>query len=87
MPLKIYMLEEGGKYVGEVVLKSDKEASATAHRAIYHFPEMPYTRERPIKERAGYDRYFINNKWEYREVLPKQEGEIDDTEKTEDRNI
>jgi len=80
MPLKIYMLEEDGKYKDTVVLESDKEASAAVHRSIYHFPEEPFTRVKPIKEREGYDRYFINNKWEYREVLPEPEGETDDTE-------
>lgn len=80
MPLKIYTLEEDGKFKEQVILEADKEASAKAHRSIYHFPETPYTRERPIKEREGFDRYFINNKWEYREVLPESEGETDDTE-------
>jgi hypothetical protein len=80
MPLKIYTLEEDCKFKEQVILEADKEASAKAHRSIYHFPETPYTRERPIKEREGYDRYFIDGKWEYREVLPEPEGETDDAE-------
>jgi hypothetical protein len=80
MPLKIYTLEEDCKFKEQVILEADKEASAKAHRSIYHFPETPYTRERPIKEREGYDRYFIDGKWEYREVLPEIEGETDDAE-------
>ena len=84
MPLKIYTLEEDGKFIEQVILESDKEASAEAHRSIYHFPETPYTRERPIKEREGYDRYFINNKWEYREVLPKiEEPKVEEDAQTE----
>lgn len=75
MTMKIYTLEEDGKFIEMVKLEADKEESAKAHRSIYHFPEIPYTRIPPIKERAGYDRYFINNKWEYREVLPEPEEE------------
>lgn len=87
MPLKIYTLEEDGKFKEQVILEADKEASATAHRSIYHFPETPYTRERPIKEREGYERYFVNDKWEYREVLPEPEGETDGTETAEVRDV
>ena len=71
--MKIYTLEEDGKFIEEVRLESDKESSKTAHRSIYHLPETPYTRVKPIKEREGYDRYFVNDKWEYREVLPEPE--------------
>ena len=81
MPLKIYTLEEDGKFKEQVILESDKEASAEAHRSIYHFPETPYTRERPIKEREGFDRYFVDGKWEYREVLPEiEEPKVEITE-------
>lgn len=73
MTMKIYTLEEDGKFIEMVKLEADKEESAKAHRSIYHFPETPYTRIPPIKEREGYDRYFINNRWEYREVLPEPE--------------
>ena len=86
MTMKIYTLEEDGKFIKEVRLESDKEESAKAHRSIYHFPETPYTRERPIKEREGYDRYFINNKWEYREVLPEpvEETKVEENAGTQD---
>lgn len=79
MTMKIYALAEDGKFIEEVRLESDKEASAKAHRSIYHLPETPYTRVKPIKEREGYDRYFVNGKWEYREVLPEpvEESEVD----------
>lgn len=66
MTMKIYALEEDGKFIEMVKLEADKEASAKAHRSIYHLPETPYTRIPPIKEREGYDRYFIDGKWEYR---------------------
>ena len=80
MPLKIYTLEEDGKFKEQVILEADKEASKIAHRSIYHLPETPYTRKKPIKEREGYDRYFVNNKWGYRETLP--EGETDGAKAT-----
>lgn len=71
MPLKIYTLEEDGKFKEQVILESDKEVSAKAHRSAYHIPDVKYTRVNPPKELEGYDRYFINNRWEYREVLPE----------------
>lgn len=73
MPLKIYTLEEDGKYAGEVMLESDKEASAQAHKSIYHFPETSFTRVKPPKERDGLDRYFVDNKWEYRKIEEERE--------------
>lgn len=73
MTMKIYTLEEDGKFIEMVKLEADKEESAKAHRSIHHLPETPYTRIPPIKEREGYDRYFINGRWEYREVLPEPE--------------
>lgn len=87
MPLKIYTLEEDGKFIEQVILESDKEASAKAHKSVYHLPEEPYTRVKPPKERDGLDRYFVDNKWEYREVLPEPEGETDDTETAEVRDV
>lgn len=75
MPLKIYTLEEDGKYKDIVVLESDKEASAKVHKSVYHLPEEPYTRVKPPKERDGLDRYFVDNKWEYREIVKEQEEE------------
>lgn len=81
MPIKLYMLEEDGKYKDMVVLESDKAASAEVHRSIYHFPEEPFTRVRPIKEKEGFDRYFVNGVWEYREIVEEpvenEEGEED----------
>ena len=85
--MKIYTLEEDGKFIEMVKLEADKEESAKKHMSVYRFPETPYTRIPPIKEREGYDRYFINNKWEYREVLPEPEGETDGTEETEVRDV
>lgn len=80
MTMKIYTLEEDGKFIEMVKLEADKEESAKKHMSVYHFPETPYTRIPPIKERAGYDRYFINNKWEYREVLPEPEEIVEVSE-------
>lgn len=77
MPMKIYMLEEDGRYVGEVILESDKEASAKAHKSIYHVPETPFTRVKPPKERDGLNRYYIDGKWEYREIIQEPEPETE----------
>lgn len=79
MTLKIYALEEDGKFIEEVRLESDKEESAKAHRSIYHMPETPYTRVKPIKEQEGFDRYYVNGKWEYRKIEsePVEESEVD----------
>lgn len=80
MTMKIYTLEEDGKFIEMLKLEANKEESAKKHMSVYHFPEIPYTRIPPIKERAGYDRYFINGKWEYREVLPEPEEESNESE-------
>lgn len=87
MGKKIYVIDDEGKYIETQILESDKEASKAAHRSVYHIPDVKYTRVNPPKELEGYDRYFINNKWEYREVLPEPEGETDDTEETEVRDV
>ena len=71
MPLKLHIIDDEGKYIETQALKSDKEASKEAHKSIYHIPDVKHTRVNPPKDREGYDRYFIDNKWEYREVLPE----------------
>lgn len=81
MPLKLYLLDDEGKYLEKQVLESDKEETKKQHKPIYHIPDVKYTRVNPPKERDGFDRYFINNRWEYRQLELKEQN--DDEEKTE----
>lgn len=76
MPLKIYVLEQDGKLVDEQVLLSDKEESMRIHKSVYKMPDCNYTQVKPIKEKEGYDRYFVDNEWEYREKVSEQEQDL-----------
>lgn len=73
MPLKIYKIDESGKFIEEQTIKADYEESKKAHKSIYHIPDVAYTRIRPPKEREGFERFFINGRWEYREVIKIEE--------------
>lgn len=68
MPMKIYTYNEDGKFIEQRILLSDKEEGMRLHKVIYNYPtDVSFTRVRPLKDKEGYDLYFIDNKWEYRE--------------------
>lgn len=84
MPLKLHIIDDEGKYIETQILESDKEASKVAHKSIYHIPDVKYTRVNPPKEREGFDRYFINDSWEYRKQEPKEEDDDEETAEVRD---
>ena len=84
MPLKLHIIDDEGKYIETQIIESDKEASKAAHKSVYHIPDVKYTRVNPPKDREGFDRYFINDTWEYRKQEPEEpKEENDDTETPE----
>ena len=76
--LKLYLLEEDGRFKEQLNIECDKEESKAAHRCIYHIPDVLYTRIRPPKVREGLERFFINNHWGYREIVEDIEDEPND---------
>lgn len=77
MPMTLHFLDEDGKYLDTHVITSDKERSMEEHKSVYNLPTGYYTKIKPIKECEGYDRYFVNGKWEYREIIPEPVEEED----------
>lgn len=73
--LKLYLLEEDGRFKKQLNLECEKEESKAAHRCIYHIPDVLYTRIKPPKERKSLERFFINGRWEYREIIKEIQNE------------
>lgn len=76
MPLTIYTYNEEGKYLDTLILKANKEKSMEIHKSVYDIPDVLYTKVKPIKEKEGFDRYFIDDKWEYRNIIELEEIEL-----------
>lgn len=73
--INLYLLEDDGRFKEHLKLEADYEESKKAHKSIYHIPDVIYTRIKPPKERDGLERFFINGRWEYREVIKVEEDE------------
>ena len=69
----VYGYNHENKYTKELTLDNTDKAPVTDTWLI----PAGYTDKKPPKEKEGFDRYFINNKWEYKEIpAPEPEPEL-----------